>query len=70
VAELGVVDVGEQAGVVDPGRCRQLGWGFGAGFEVGVAADPVRDRGAGRDAAEPDLDAGEVERVGATRSRA
>jgi hypothetical protein len=30
---------------------------------VGVAPDPVRDRGAGRDPAQPDLDAGEVERV-------
>jgi len=57
------VDLGEEAGVVDPGRSRQLGWGLGSGLEVGVAPDPVRDRDAGRDAAQPDLDAGEVERV-------
>ena len=62
-AELGLVDLGDEAGVVDPGRGRQLGWGLGSGLEVGVAPDPVRDRGAGRDTAQPDLDAGEVERV-------
>ena len=37
--------------------------GFGSGLGVGVAADVVRDRQPHRRAGEPDLDAGQVERV-------
>jgi hypothetical protein len=63
VGEFGVVSVADEAGVVDPGRRRRVGWGLGAGLDVGVAPDAVRDRRPRLDAAQPDRDVGEVEGV-------
>ena len=57
---MGVVD---QAGVVDPGRRRRIGWGLGSSLDVGVPPDPVRDRRPGPDTADSDRDRGQVERV-------
>ena len=64
LGELVLVGGVQQAQVVDAG----LRWGagvglFGAGLGVGVAADPVGDRGAEAALLVADLDVGEVEGV-------